>query len=405
MTTTIFAGFMSLSVHFLNKVIPENAYSNFGVLLMVVTCIPTMPLQMVFAQQAAATLASNRERQLASMIRHGWFWTFAFWLVAAVPVTLFRGQIVHGWHLANSLPLFVTLGAVLASVWLPLFSGVLQGRQDFFWLGWSLVFGGILRAGAAVLLVVALHQGATGMIAGALAGVGGSAVIVIWRTRDLWGRSPEPFDTRALFSQIVPLMLGFGVCQFLFTTDTMFATPHFSGDDMKRYVAAGTLSRALLWLVLPLAAVMFPKIVHSSARREKTNLLGIVILGTAILAICGTIGLCVLGPWVVRLIFKPEDVAETTALLPWYAAAMIPLALANVLINNLMARGRFKAVPFMIVVAIGYGFTLPYMLNHFPGRMTIVLQTLSVFTLLLFVICAWFTWASKDGNSESKIGT
>lgn len=134
------------------------------------------------------------------------------------------------------------------------------------------------------------------MIAGALAGVGGSAIIVIWRTRDLWGKPPEPFDKPALLSQILPLILGFGVCQFLFTTDTMFATPHFSGDDMKRYVAAGTLSRALLWLVLPLAAVMFPKIVHSSARREKTNLLGIVILGTAILAICGTVGLCVLGP-------------------------------------------------------------------------------------------------------------
>lgn len=405
MTTTIFAGFMSLSVHFLNKVIPENEYSNFGVLLMVATCIPTMPLQMVFAQQAASTLASNRERQLAGMIRHGWFWTFALWLIAAVPVVLFRGKIVQGWHLANSLPLFVTLGVVLASMWLPLFSGVLQGRQDFFWLGWSFVFGGILRAGAAALLVIALHIGAAGMIAGALAGVGGSAIIVIWRTRDLWGKPPEPFDKPALLSQILPLILGFGVCQFLFTTDTMFATPHFSGDDMKRYVAAGTLSRALLWLVLPLAAVMFPKIVHSSARREKTNLLGIVILGTAILAICGTVGLCVLGPWVVRLIFKPEDVAQTTALLPWYAAAIIPLALANVLVNNLMARGSFKVVPFMILVAIGYGFTLPYMLNHFPGRMTIVLQTLSVFTLLLFVVCAWFTWVSKDGNSESKTGT
>lgn len=132
MTTTIFAGFMSLSVHFLNKVIPENEYSNFGVLLMVATCIPTMPLQMVFAQQAASTLASNRERQLAGMIRHGWFWTFALWLIAAVPVVLFRGKIVQGWHLANSLPLFVTLGVVLASMWLPLFSGVLQGDGRIF---------------------------------------------------------------------------------------------------------------------------------------------------------------------------------------------------------------------------------------------------------------------------------
>jgi len=197
-------------------------------------------------------------------------------------------------------------------------------------------------------------------------------------------------------------VLAFGVCQFLFSTDTMFATPHFSVDSMKHYIVAGTLSRALLWLVMPIAAVMFPKIVHSSARKEKTNLLGIVIGGTAMLAICGAIGLCIVGPLVVRIAFKAGDVPETVALLPWYAGAMIPLALANVLVNDLMARGRYKIVPLMILLAIGYGFTLPYMLNHYPGRMTVVLQTLGAYTSVLFLICAWFTWGAKDANAESK---
>jgi O-antigen/teichoic acid export membrane protein len=65
-------------------------------------------------------------------------------------------------------------------------------------------------------------------------------------------------------------MLGFGACQFMFTSDTMFAKAYFTGDEMAPYVAAGTLSRALLWLVLPLATVMFPKIVHAAAKSEKT---------------------------------------------------------------------------------------------------------------------------------------
>src|ERR1700758_1928945 len=80
MMSSIFAGFMSLGVHFLNKLIAEGEYSNFGVLLMVVACLPTMPLQMVFAQQSAAALAENRERQLAGMIRRAWFWTFLIWV-------------------------------------------------------------------------------------------------------------------------------------------------------------------------------------------------------------------------------------------------------------------------------------------------------------------------------------
>ena len=67
--SSIIAGFMSLGVHFLNKILPPGEYSNFGVLVMVVACLPTMPLQMVFAQQTASALAENRERRLIGMIR------------------------------------------------------------------------------------------------------------------------------------------------------------------------------------------------------------------------------------------------------------------------------------------------------------------------------------------------
>src|SRR5208283_473496 len=134
-------------------------------------------------------------------------------------------------------------------------------------------------------------------------------------------------------------------------------------------------------------------------KSEKSNLLGIVLLGTAALAICGAAGLCIVGPLVVKLAFKAEYVAETMKLLPWYAGAMIPLALANVLVNDLMARAKYKAVLPMVLVAVAYGFTLPWMLEH-HRRMEVALQTLGAFNLLLLVICAWFTWG---GNSRAKI--
>jgi O-antigen/teichoic acid export membrane protein len=395
MIATIVAGAMSWGVHFLNKVIDEAEYSKFGVLLMVIACVPTTPLQMVFTHQTAAALAVDRTRQLAAKIQRAWVWTFVIWLIAAVGVAIFHQRIQDAWHLTGSAGLYVAVVAILASVWAPLFSGVLQGRQDFFWLGWSVITGGVLRLGGAAALVILFHLGATGMLAGALAGVAAGGFICVWRTRDLWGQAPEPFNARDLYSEILPLILGFGVCQFLFTTDTMYVTPHFSGDAMKGYIAAGTLSRALLWVVLPLASVMFPKIVHSNKKGEKSNLLGIVIAGTAILGVCGVVGLCVVGPLVVKFVYKSEDISQTTALLPWYASAMIPLALGNVLANDLLARGRFKVVPFMIVLALGYAFTLPYMLNRFPGDMTVALKTLGVFNLLLFLVCAVFTWGVK----------
>jgi len=398
MTATIAAGAMSWAVHLLNKKIPDSEYSIFGVLLMVTACIPTMPLQMVFAHQSALALATNRERQLAGMVRLTLLCLSGLWAVGALAVFVFQGSIIARWQLPGAGGLWVTLLAILVTLWAPMFIGMLQGRQDFFWMGWAAILGGAGRFVVAAVIVLGFAGGAAGMMAGALVGGGVMAGIAFWRTRDLWSLRSEPFNARASLGQIIPLMLGFGACQFLFTADTIFVKAFFSGDAMKPYVVAGTLSRALLWLVLPMAAVMFPKLVHSSAKSEKTNLMGIVVLGTGGLAICGMLGLWWVGPWVVQLIYKSGDVAETMRLIPWYAGAMVPLALANVLVNDLLARSHFRVVPAMVVLAVTYGFTLPFMLNHFPGRLEVALQTLGAFNLLLLAVCAWFALRSPKSG-------
>jgi len=66
----------------------------------------------------------------------------------------------------------------------------------------------------------------------------------------------------------------------------------------------------------------------------------------------------VLGPWVVKLLFPPSFVLAATALLPWYAWAVVPLALGNVLLNNLLAHSHFKVVPALCVLAAAYAFAL-----------------------------------------------
>ena len=83
MIANIAGGALTWGVHFLAKSIPESQYAAFGTLLMVVACLPTMPLQMIFAQQTALALATGRERQLAGMIRLAWLWTFIVWALGA----------------------------------------------------------------------------------------------------------------------------------------------------------------------------------------------------------------------------------------------------------------------------------------------------------------------------------
>jgi O-antigen/teichoic acid export membrane protein len=404
MIAGIAGGLMGFGVHFLSNKIPPSQYTIFQALLMVTTVLPTTPLQMIFAQQTAAALATNRTRQLAGMIRVAFLSLFLVWLVVAVFIFIFQAQIVTRLALGSALPLWITLLMILLSLWAPMLGGVLQGKQDFFTMGWSAILGGVIRLGVAAALVIALGGGAAGMMTGALVGMMVVAGIAIWQTRDLWSLPREKFDGRSLLGEVLPLMFGFGVFQFMFASDTIFAKAFFSSEEMATemasYSAAGTLSRALLWLVLPLAAVMFPKIVHSNAKSEKSNLLKIVLLGTAVLTIFGGLGLSLTGQWVIKWmgVWPAKWLPLIITFLPWYSAAMVPLALANVLVNDLMARKQFRVVPAIVLVAVAYGVTLPYILNHYPQKLETVLQTLGVFNVLLLGVCAWAAF----GNSKSE---
>jgi O-antigen/teichoic acid export membrane protein len=393
------SGAFMWAVHFLSKIVSEQEYRTFGVLMAVTMCIPANPLQMVFTQQTAAALATHRERQLAGMIRLAWIGSFVLWLVAVLALLPFHSQILERWHIANPAAVWVTLLVLLFSVWMPLFGGVLQGQQNFLWLGWSSILNGVGRVGGAALIVHLLTGGAVSIMVGVLIGLGASVGIGIWQARNLWRAHAEPFDWRALLGQILPLMLGFGATQFLFTADTMFVNTYLP-DHAAYYIAAGTLSRALFWLVAPITNVMFPKIVHSVARSEKTDLMGLTLLSTAVIAGAGVLGLWILGQWAVRLVYPPAYVTVATGLLPWYAGAMLPLCLANVLVNNLLAKTDFRIVPVLMLLAVTYGLVLA----NYHRSLVSVLQTLGGFNLLLLLAAVWFTWMMKPRTPTPTTG-
>ena len=396
MIANIAGGALMWGVHFLSKRLKEGEYGTFVTLLSLVMCLPVMPLQMVLAQQTAKALATRREPELAGMIRMIWLGTFGLWLVGSAVVLFQQDSILHRWGITNPLGLWITLVICLFSTWLPLFSGVLQGQQNFLWLGWTMMINGVGRLAVAAVAVFALGGYAAGMMSGVLLGVVVAAGLAMWQSYSLWRLPAVRFDWRRLLAQVIPLMLGFAAFQFLFTADTMFIKAYFTAEETDAYGGAGTLSRALMWLVGPLAAVMFPRIVHSAARSEKTDLLRTVLLGTLLLSVGGALGLWVLGPFVVKVVYPAKFVTTAVAVLPWYAFAMVPLALANVLLNNLLARGSFRIVPSLVVLAVAYGFAL----TKFHGSLITVLQVLCGFNLLLLAVCVWFTYRGQPAESQ-----
>jgi hypothetical protein len=62
-----------------------------------------------------------------------------------------------------------------------------------------------------------------------------------------------------------------------------------------------------------------------------------------------------------------------------------------------LARERYAAVPWLVLVAIGYGIALQYHHDSF----TAVIKTLGVFGLLLVAVCVVFTvWTPRAGATR-----
>src|SRR5205823_8869020 len=99
-----------------------------------------------------------------------------------------------------------------------------------------------------------------------------------------------------------------------------------------------------VYFTQPLAAVMFPKIVQSAARAEKTDVLAHALGVTALAGGAAAIGCTVFPSLPLRIVYDKSFLEVATPLVPWFAWCMLPLTLATVLINALLARAQYRAV-------------------------------------------------------------
>ena len=144
---------------------------------------------------------------------------------------------------------------------------------------------------------------------------------------------------------------------------------------------------------------MFPKVARSTALGEESNALKLTLVLTA-LAGGGAAFMCTLFPSLpLRVVYDKSFLEIASPLVPWFTWCMLPLTLSTVLINNLMARSRFAAVPWLLAVALGYGLTLYFRHDTFKT----VIQTIGTFGLVLFAVCVWFSFHKTKPRISSPV--
>jgi O-antigen/teichoic acid export membrane protein len=374
--------------------------------LMLLGGVPSAALQTIFAQQAAAAVTDEKERELTAASRALLRVSFWCWLALTGAVFVFSGPVSAALDVRNPGALRVAMLAVLAVIWLPTFKGLLQGQHRFAPLGWLQIMEGALRLGIFLALVMGLKAGATGGLWAVFAGSYLTLAVALWLTRDIWSaKTPARFSWRSWLRRGAPLTLAIGAftCMSSMGIDRVFTKSLFLDPvPVKLYYNAMLVGFAIIQFIAPITAVMFPTIVRNLALSKKTDALLLTLAGTGIFGVLAALG-CTLFPRLPLAVLHFN--LQAAPLVPWFAWAVLPVTLANVLIQNLMARSRYVAANWLILVPVLYGLTLLAIspaLQRMPGVFSAfktIIQTLGSFNLLLFGVAAWFTW-HKPANTD-----
>jgi O-antigen/teichoic acid export membrane protein len=405
---TVFAGISAVLVpiiltkqldflSFLRKPIIDAEFGLFQALMGLVSWlnIPSNGVQSTLAHQTASAVTPQLEGQLRGTVRKMLAGLTVIWVLAVLVALAFQQTLMTGLKVYHPASLWVTVLIGLPVLWQPVLSGILQGKEDFLWLGWQTILNSVARCIAIIVFVRLMGVHVTGAMAGVFVGSCTSLAISFWRSWPLLRGPAEPVNWGLWLRRLIPLTLGLGAAAFMVSADTVFVRRFFPEEQTGLYSAVAVTGRALMFLIVPMTQVMFPKVVQAAARSESTDAMTHALGATALIGAAAALACTLLPELPLRILFSPEYL-PAKALVWVYAWCMIPMTLAMVLINNLMARQHFGSVPWLVAVAVGYGAALVVVANRVQASGPIeafraIVLTFGVFSLLMLAITICFT--------------
>lgn len=407
--TTFAGGLLMAMVHTVARKMGAEEYSTFVTLLrmLLLMGIPAAALQTIFAREAAAVTNDAQQRQLIANSRAILFGTFLVWVVFAVVILVGARPLSHLLKINNVAALYYTLVIGLTTLWIPVAKGLLQGQHRFFGLGWLQISDGVGRFGVVLMLILFFAGKAAAGMFGALVGQLITVFIAAWLTYSIWSVRPATrFDWKGWLGEALPLTLGLGTVLLMSGIDMLFVQGLFTDTRQTALYGGAMLTGfAIIQFIAPVALVMFARVAKSVARSESGSSLGLTLWATILFGGVAGIGCTILPQLPLRLMYiSNPEMWKAAPLVPWFAWALLPLTVANVLVQNILARGRFKAVLWLVLVPPAYTAALCLQassllrMNPFDAFIRVI-QTLGVASLALCLLAAWFSRNPKGGKA------
>ena len=198
---------------------------------------------------------------------------------------------------------------------------------------------------------------------------------------------------------MVPVTIGLGSLSFIMQADALIVReklqPLLTPDEVDGYSAVRKIAQALVFVVGALTSVMYPKVARSFQNSQPTDVLKLTLVLTSVIAVGGAT-VATLFPELPLRLLSPERLLTSKSLVPPFCWALVPLALSNVLVWNLLARECYRSVPWMAVLAGGCWWAL----QKFSNRPLDVIGIAALFNSLLLLVCVVFVWL--EGRKDRR---
>jgi hypothetical protein len=237
----------------------------------------------------------------------------------------------------------------------PLLNGLLQGRQRYGWMAlyWlvfgasKLVFGMIfLAAGLAVV------GGLLGIISAYVVGAA-FALFALTRFNHVAPLQAPPAARPPEMAYLGLSAVALSAMSIMLFSDEVMVRV-FMKDCADAFSSAKNVGAIFIYAPVPFIASMFPKVTERHLRGEPTVPLLWKCLGLA----AGICGLAIAAWWIVastavaQLLIGGGNYSGAGALSRFYSLAIIPYALANVLMQFSIARGRWRFLAVLVPAAL-----------------------------------------------------
>ncbi len=340
----------------IGREMPKEEYGILSAMLGIMLAIgtPLEALRMASAHFAGRASVQGEPGAVKRLIRK---WCVRLLLVS-VPVAVvgFFGapHLMRYFHLSSPVPLWITTAGVIGTLFVPLLAGCLQGFQSFLWLSLSLQGLSFVRLGTGVALVFLVSAVAS---SGLFAHVFGVFIAMCVGFLALWkilhGQPEGTMPTAGVGKyavQSLVMLAGFAV---VMNVDVIMVR-HYLPDAAGLFSYGATIGRIIIFLPMPIAFALFPKVVSTGEMTATSR--GLLVKGLAMVgALVGAAMLvCLVVPWLpLKILYGTNDpVAQHNVRI--MVSALAPMALTYLLMNFEIAQHRFRCAPALVACALFY---------------------------------------------------